>query len=351
MPIGTGRAPGAGGEPSIRLMFADGAATPVAARVREAPAASTFRLIFPENDTEEALLRAVPEADAILCYHAALTAPVIQAAPALRFIQKHGQNCRDIDVAAASARNVRVATVPLLRSITVAEHALALMLACARKVIAGHRAVTGAVYRERGLEPIVTSQQRYRSNWADIGGVAELYQATVGIVGMGDIGIETAKRCRAFGMKVVYHQRTPHHRSIEERLEMRYLALDELLRVADHVVLALPHTPETDSLIGGRELTLMKPTAILVNVGRGGLIDEEALADALGEGRIAMAGLDVYRSEPLPATSALLGLPNVVLLPHLGGGSYRSWEVDLPASLGNIRRFFESGRAEGIINP
>jgi phosphoglycerate dehydrogenase-like enzyme len=93
----------------------------------------------------------------------------------------------------------------------------------------------------------------------------------------------------------------------------------------------------------------MKPSATLINVGRGGLIDEDALVDALHAQRIAMAGLDVYRREPLPAESPLRALPNVVLLPHTGGGSYRSWEIDLPAVLRNIALFFE-GRAEGIIN-
>jgi phosphoglycerate dehydrogenase-like enzyme len=94
----------------------------------------------------------------------------------------------------------------------------------------------------------------------------------------------------------------------------------------------------------------MKPSATLINVGRGGLVDEEALIAALQGNRIAMAGLDVYRTEPLPAASPLRTLPNVVLLPHTGGGSYRSWEIDVPASLRNIQRFFAGERAEGIVN-
>jgi gluconate 2-dehydrogenase len=116
------------------------------------------------------------------------------------------------------------------------------------------------------------------------------------------------------------------------------------------VVLVVPHTAETESLIGAKALALMKPTATLVNVGRGGLIDETALVAALKSGQIAMAGLDVYRQEPLPVTSPLLTLPNVVLLPHTGGGSYRSWEVDTRASLTNIKRFFSGEGAAGIIN-
>jgi phosphoglycerate dehydrogenase-like enzyme len=209
--------------------------------------------------------------------------------------------------------------------------------------------VTEAVYRQMELEPVLTAQRTYRANWARIEGMGELFGATVGIVGMGDIGMEIAKRCRAFAMQVVYHQRTRHPQTIEDALGMHYSSLDELLSAADYVVLVLPHTPETDGIIGARELALMKPAATLINVGRGGLIDEEALVDALRNERIAMAGLDVYRREPLPAESPLRSLPNVVLLPHTGGGSYRSWEIDTPAVLRNIALFFE-GNAKGIIS-
>ncbi|MBI3044012.1 MAG: D-glycerate dehydrogenase [Betaproteobacteria bacterium] len=334
----------------IRLLVADGAAAKFTLRVRESPAARIFSLILPESEAEAALRASASGADAILCYQAGIAAPVIQAAPSLRLIQKHGINCRNIDVAAATQRKVRVATLPLMRSVTVAEHALALMLACARKVIPGHQAVAGAVYREMGLEPIVTSQRNYRGNWPGIRGVSELFQASAGIVGMGDIGMEIAKRCRAFGMNVCYYQRTPHASDVEASLGIRYLPLDALLSASDYVVLVIPHTPESEGLIGARELARMKPSATLINVGRGGLIDEGALFAALQAGRIAMAGLDVYRNEPLPATSPLLTLPNVVLLPHMGGGSYRGWEVDIPAALRNIQSFFAGGKAEGIVN-
>jgi lactate dehydrogenase-like 2-hydroxyacid dehydrogenase len=334
----------------IRLLVADAATSRFGQRVLNSPAAASFRLLLAEHHTRDALLATAPEAEAILCYQAEVTGQLIEAAPGLRLIQKQGLNCKNIDVAAASRRNVRVATLPLMRSITVAEHALALMLACARKVVAGHHAVTEAVYREMGLEPVATSQSTYRGNWARIDGVSELHHATAGIVGMGDIGMEIAKRCCAFGMRVVYHQRTPHPSAVEASLGIRYLSLDELLSASDYVVLAIPHTPESEGLIGARELARMKPSAILVNVGRGGLVDEDALAAALRERRIAMAGLDVYRTEPLPVTSPLLMVPNVVLLPHMGGGSYRTWEVDIPAALRNIERFFAEGAAEGIVN-
>jgi lactate dehydrogenase-like 2-hydroxyacid dehydrogenase len=167
---------------------------------------------------------------------------------------------------------------------------------------------------------------------------------------MGDIGMEIAKRCRAFGMDVCYYQRTPHPKGVEETYGVRYLPLNELLAVSDHVVLVIPHTPESEGLIGTEQIERMKSSATLINVGRGGLVDEDALIEALRNGRLAMAGLDVYRMEPLPASSPLRELPNVVLLPHTGAGSSRHWDVDIPASLGNIQRFFREESPSGIIN-
>ena len=210
--------------------------------------------------------------------------------------------------------------------------------------------MTSAVYRDMGLTPVATSQGNYRPNWPGIKGINELYQSRVGIVGMGDIGMELAKRCRAFGMHISYFQRTRHPAAIEASLDIQYQPFDELLAQSDYVVLVVPHTPQTDGLIGARELAQMKPEATLINIGRGALVDEEALADALRRNQIAMAGLDVYRTEPLPFDSALLALPNVVFQPHSGGGSYRSWEVDMPAVLVNIQTFLAGGKAKGIVN-
>lgn len=334
----------------LRLLITDTANSKFAGHVCDWLDERVFDVVFPDVSGEAALLALAPQADAILCYQAELTGAIINAAPHLKFIQKHGLNCRNIDINAASARHIPVATLPLLRNVTVAEHALALMLACARKIIPGHQAVTRASYLQTDLQPMQTTQGNYRSNWAAISGMSELYQSTVGIVGMGDIGIEIGKRCRAFGMTVVYHQRTPISPAMETTLETRQLPLVELLAVSDYVVLALPHTPQTEGIINAGTLARMKSTATLINVGRGALVDEVALANALREKQINMAALDVYPMEPLPAGSPLIALPNVVLTPHTGGGSYRSWEIDMPAALGNIQKYCEHGQAAGIIN-
>jgi phosphoglycerate dehydrogenase-like enzyme len=334
----------------IRLMLADGGARRFATRIRDCQDSKAFELIVPENDALANQLAAAPQADAILCYQAQLPAAVIDAARSLKFIQKHGVMCRNIDVAAATARKIPVATIALMRSVTVAEHALTMMLACARKVTVGHAAVTQGVYRDMGLEPIATSQRNYKPNWPKIQGVTELFKAAVGIIGMGDIGMEIAKRCRAFDMKVCYYDLARHDAAFEAARGLHYLPFDDLLAECDFIVTIVPHTPQTEGMIGEKQLALMKPSAIFVNVGRGGLVDEAALVAALQAKRIAMAGLDVYRNEPLPFDSPLIKLPNVVLTPHNGGGSYRSWEVDTPASLGNIRKFFAGETVEGIVN-
>lgn len=334
---------------SLRLLVADAGSGMFLTRVRASPATAGFELSFPEAETPEALRAAAAEADAIYCYMSRLSREVLQSARRLKFIQKHGLTCKNIDLAAAAEMGIPVATLPLMRNASVAEQALLLMLACARKLIPGYRAVAESAYKEMGVEPIQTSQWNFKGNWARIPGLTELFGATAGIIGMGDIGMEIAKRCRAFDMAVLYHQRTRHAPETETRLGMRCAPMDELLAASDFVVLIVPHTPETEGMIGEAQIARMKPTATLVNVGRGALIDEEALACALREGRLGMAGLDVYRWEPLPDASPLRTLPNVVLSPHLGGGSSRSWDVDIPAALENIRRFFRGEAPTGLV--
>jgi gluconate 2-dehydrogenase len=328
----------------------DSGSEALVARISDLPDLSGFELLTYVGEGPHRLNELAADADAAYVYQHELSGAAIRSAPRLKFIQKHGLNCKNIDVGAATERGITVATVPLFRNVAVAEHAMALLLACAHKILAGHRAVEGAVYRDMGLQPVRTSQREIRSNWANIAGVVELMGAAVGIVGLGDIGMEIARRCRAFGMEVFYHQRTPHSRDVEEAYGARYLALDDLLGTIDYLILILPHTPQTEGMIGPAQLARMKPTATLINVARGAVVDEDALADALARGVIAMAGLDVFRDEPLPASSPLLGMPNVVLTPHLGGGSYRSREADHRAGIENILRFFRGEPPHGAVN-
>ena len=333
----------------IRLLL-DSASPQFVQRVSELPDAAFFEILSYVGKGVQGMRELIPHADAAYIYQDDLPGEFIRAASSLRFIQKHGLNCKNIDLVAASERGIPVATLPLFRNVAVAEHALALMLACAHKILPGHRAVENAVYLEMGLESIRTTQREYRANWPKIEGVTELMGGSVGIIGLGDIGMEIARRCRAFGMDIFYNQRRRHEAAIEESHEARFMSFENLLETVDYLVLVLPHTPETEGLIGSAELARMKPTATLINVARGGVVDEDALVEALTSGKIAMAGLDVYRDEPLPASSSLSDLPNVVLAPHTGGGSYRSHIVDRPAALSNILRYFQDGQPKGVVN-
>lgn len=314
------------------------------------PEAAEFEILSYVGKGEAAIAELIPKADAVYIYQHYLTADAIRSAPSLRFIQKHGLNCKNIDVDAATERGIPVATLQLLRNATVAEQAMALMLACARQVIPGYEAVVGAAYRDLGLTPFRTSQREYAGNWAQITGITELAGAAVGIIGLGDIGLEIAKRCRAFDMTVYYHQRQRHAPDVEARFGATFLPFEKLLETVDFLVLILPHTAETDGMIGAKELARMKPSATLINVARGGIVDQDALIEALQNGRIAKAGLDVYREEPLPDTSPLIDMSNVVLTPHMGGGSGRARRVDRAAGLANILRFFRENQAAGVIN-
>lgn len=334
---------------TIRLMIVDTTSKKYLERVKKYIQGMPFELVLAENEDEESLKAVAPQAEAILCYQSPLPGSVIRSASSLKFIQKHGLNCKNIDMAAARERGIPVATMPLMRNASAAEKALMLMLCCAQKAIPGHKAVAEAEYRAFGIEPIQTSQWDFKTNWTKIEGITELFGASVGIIGLGDIGMDIASRCRAFNMEVLYHQRTPHPKEIEAAYGATYLPFDDLLVRADYVVLVVPHTPKTEGLIGTAELSKMKSTATLINVGRGGLVDEDALYTALNDGKIAMAGLDVYRQEPLPESSPLRELTNIVFSPHAGGGSYRYTAIDVLAVLKNILKFFRGENARGIV--
>jgi len=334
---------------AIHLMVVDVVSGKYLDRVKKYSAKMPFKLILAKGEDEDSLITAASAADVILCYKAELSGPVIKSAPSLKFIQKHGLNLKNIEISAARELGIPIATMPLMRNASVAEQALTLMLCCAHKSILGHRTVADATYRNHGIKPIQTSQWDIKPNWTGIEGITELFGASVGIVGLGDIGMDVATRCHAFKMDVYYHQRNPHPKEVEKTFCATYLPLDELLAKSDFVVLIIPHTPKTDGFIGEVELEKMKSTATLINVGRGGLIDEDALLKALCGKKISMAGLDVYRREPLPESSPLRNLSNIVFSPHTGGGSYRAWDVDVPAVLENILKFFRGENTQGII--
>ena len=206
---------------------------------------------------------------------------------------------------------------------TVAEWAILMAGAASRRLTEGHNALA------RGEFANVTLMQE---------GVFELAGKTIGIVGLGRIGREVAKRARGFDMKIVYHDAYRPGPDVELQLGAEYRELDELLREADVVTLHVPATGKTKALIGARELEMMKPEAILVNTSRGPVVDHDALVDALRSKSIRAAALDVYDPEPPPPDDPLLTLDNVTFSPHMAGVTAESLLRILQAAMANCNR-------------
>jgi D-3-phosphoglycerate dehydrogenase len=249
-----------------------------------------------------ALLPALSDVDAVIVRSAThIDAEALAAAPALRVVARAGVGLDNIDVPAATARGVLVVNAPTSNIVSAAEHAVALLLSVARRVPQAAASLRDGKWQ--------------RSKFTGV----ELTDKTVGVVGLGRIGVLFAQRISAFGTRLLaYDPYVPAARAAQ--IGVRLVPLDELLRESDFISVHLPKTPETVGLIGERELALCKPGAILVNAARGGLVDELALAQALKEGRLGGAGLDVYATEPC-TDSPLFGFDNVVATPHLGAST------------------------------
>lgn len=276
--------------------------SPIMATLRE-----RYRLVAePAEDaipTAEDLRAGFAESDAVICMLSdSINADLLSHATKLKILANYAVGYNNIDLAAAKARGIVVTNTPDVLTDATADLAWALMLAVARRVVEGDRWVRTGTWR----------------GWAPtqlLG--ADLAGKTLGIIGMGRIGQAVAQRAQGFRMWVLYESRrtvSPPGFSWERR------PLDQLLAEADFISLHVPLTEATRHLIGARELSLMKPTAILINTARGPVVDEEALVSALKAGTIAGAGLDVYEQEPL-VHPGLVELPNVVLLPHLGSAT------------------------------
>jgi len=219
---------------------------------------------------------------------------------------------------------VPLVDLPNTALLGVAEHALLLMMALSRQLFGVVAATQAQQWLPERSEPILTDQRRYTYNWIGLQEFGVLYRKTLGIVGLGLIGAAVAQRARAFGMRVLYTQRTRLDPGREQQLGVGWRQLDDLLAQSDFVSLHHRFQEEpggNDKQIGARELALMKSTAYLINTARGRLVDEEALAAALAGGQIAGAGLDVFRCEPLPPGHPFFALagPRLILTPHVAG--------------------------------
>ena len=258
-------------------------------------------IVWASGYEEETLCREAAEVSGIVIRaKGQASAKVMDNAPLLKIIGRHGVGVDNIDVAAATERGIYVANTPGVNNESVAEHAVGMMLALSKRMLEGDQAI------RRGHWDF-----RYESRGQEIMG------KTLGVVGLGNIGYRVAQICHAaFNMKILYHDELSKPRA-EKELSARKVELEELLRSSDYVSLHVPALPSTHHLMNADRLNLMKKTAFLINTSRGSVVDGDALYDALKAGRIAMAALDVYEEEPLPADNKLLTLTNTVLTPHM----------------------------------
>jgi gluconate 2-dehydrogenase len=232
--------------------------------------------------------------------------PLLAKCPDLKVISNIAVGFNNIDVPACTKRGIRVTNTPGVLDNTTADLTWSLLMAAARRI------AEADAYVRRGDWKIAFGVQYFLGQ--------DIHHATLGIIGMGRIGQAVARRARGFDMRVLYNNRTRLDSGDEKRLGADYAGRDALLAQSDFVVVMAPYSPATHHLIGAAEIAKMKPTAILVNSARGGVVDDAALAKALREKRIAGAGLDVFEGEPKLAPE-YLELANVVLTPHIGSAS------------------------------
>ncbi|WP_368620904.1 2-hydroxyacid dehydrogenase [Paraburkholderia sp. BR13444] len=251
------------------------------------------------------LKRRLADKDGALTAGEMIDAAVLAAAPRLRVVSNMAVGYNNFDMAAFNAANVLGTNTPDVLNESTADFGWALMMAAARRIAESEHWLRAGLWQKWSYDGFLGS---------------DLYGSTLGVIGMGRIGQALARRAQGFNMRVIYHNRSRVAPQIEAELNAEYVSKEDLLRRADHVVLVLPYTKDNHHTIGAAELGLMKPSATLTNIARGGIVDDAALADALRDRRIAAAGLDVFEGEP-NLNPALLSVPNVVLTPHIASAT------------------------------
>lgn len=291
---------------------------------RELGAAGCDVLVRPtiERLTEDDLLPLVGEIDGIICGDDQITNRVLDAAPRLRVISKWGTGVDSIDVASAKRRGITVCNTPGAFSDPVADTVLGYMLIFARRL-------------DRMADNMRTGL------WQRLP-LVSLGECTLGIVGLGNSGRAVARRATAFGMRILGYDVQPPPEAVAGELGVRMVSLETLLTDSDFVTLHADLRADNSQLIDATCLALMRRTAVLINTARGGLVDEGALVDALRQGRIAGAALDVFEDEPLPPMSPLRSLPNVYLAPHNANASPTAAERVHASSIRNLLSVLDS---------
>ena len=261
---------------------------------------------------------------------------LLAVASSVRICANMAVGYNNFDVQAMNQARVVGTNTPDVLTETTADLGFALLMAAARRVAESEHYLRAGRW----------------TRWSyDLFSGCEVHGSTLGILGMGRIGQGVARRgALGFGMNVIYHNRSRLSPELEAQCKARYVSKEELLRSADHLVLVLPYTPQSHHAIGAAELALMKPTATLVNVARGGIVDDAALAVALREERIAAAGLDVFEGEP-SVHPDLLTVPNVVLTPHIGSATVKTRRAMADLAADNLIAFLTRGKPLTPVNP
>lgn len=284
--------------------------------------------------SREALRRRVAAVDIILSKTdpVPIDAELIDAAPNLRLIARHGSGYNNVDVEHATRRGIPVTNTPGANAVSLAEYTLGLMFAAARRLV-----------------PATASCRLGAPDRLGFMGV-ELFGKTFGLIGVGHIGREVVQRVHALGMKVLAHHPRPSARGLSD-LPLELVDLETLLRESDVVSLHVPLTEATRNLIGARELALMKSTAILINLARGGVVDERALYDALARNAIFAAATDVLANEPVRAEEPLLRLENCLVLPHIAAVTPEAQRAVAMAAVEEVLRFSRGEPLRHVVNP
>lgn len=257
------------------------------------------------------------------------TAEVFDACPQLALVVRYGVGFDAVDVAAATERGVLVATIPGTNDWGVADHTLGLMIDLAHRISSHDRAMrTGEWKVRRGVD---------------------VWQATLGIVGLGRIGQGVARRGLGFDMRVISYEPYPNMAFVEEH-GVELLSMDEVFAQSDFITLHLPSMPETERIVDATKLALMKPTAFLINTARGNLVDEDALYDAVESGQIAGAGVDAWTTEPM-LDPRWADLENVVLTPHSGPSTYGVWKASGAMAVEIVLQVLRDEKPPQLLNP
>lgn len=286
-----------------------------------------------ETPTPDGLAAALEDADgALITAGEKIDAALLARCRRLRVVSNIAVGFNNIDLAACTAAGVAATNTPDVLNEATADHAWALLLAAARRVGESERWLRAGHWKRWEFEMLMG---------------AELHGTTLGIIGMGRIGRAIARRARGFDMRVVYHNRTRLPAAQEEGAV--WMNNEGVLRMADHVILVVPYSQATHHLIGATQLAVMKPSAVLVNIARGGVVDDVALIDALRHGRLAAAGLDVFENEPR-LNPGFLDLENVVLTPHIASSTRATRNAMARLAIDNLDAVLAGRRPSALLN-